>query len=156
MNILQRIEQHAVAVRESMPSGAFTLMTETTADVELPLERPMYRQPATIKLSSIAIDHGDADVDLSSLYAQIVVDRAELARNIRQVLQQQPQASLADIVNQFPLRHGLAELVTYVQLAGDWPHAVVDDDVRDVITWQADDDIERQATMPRIILLRNP
>jgi Ser-tRNA(Ala) deacylase AlaX len=48
----------------------------------------------------------------------------------------------------------LAELVAYLQLAGEWPKTAVDDDVQEQVSWQSDAGVMRQATMPRIILLR--
>ena len=48
------------------------------------------------------MDEGDADVDTAALYAQVVVDRAELTRNIRQELQGRSQISLAEVMT----RHG--------------------------------------------------
>lgn len=155
MDILHSIENNALAVREAVPSGGFTTLSETSATVELPLERPLYRPPLKTLITEMALDEGDADVDTAALYAQVVVDRAELTRNIRQELQGRSQISLAEVVTRHPLRHGLAELVAYLQLAGEWPETVVDDEVQEKVSWQLGTGVMRQATLPRIILLRN-
>nr|WP_245874836.1 DUF3375 family protein [Desulfobulbus oralis] len=42
MDILHSIENHALALREEFPSGDFIPLAETSATVELPLERPLY------------------------------------------------------------------------------------------------------------------
>ena len=119
------------------------------------MERPLYRPPFKPLIAGIVLDEGDADVDTAALYAQVVVDRAELTRNIHQELQGRGQISLAEVVARHPLRHGLTELVAYLQLAGAWPKTAVDDDVRELVSWQSDTGVRRQATLPRIILLRN-
>lgn len=155
MDILHSIESHALALREDFPTGYFMPLTETSATVELPLERPLYRPPLRPLIAEMVLDEGDADVDTAALYAQVVVDRAELTRNIRLELQAHRQISLAEVVSRHPLRHGLAELVAYLQLAGEWPKTVVDDDVQEQVIWQSDAGVMRQATLPRIILLRN-
>lgn len=155
MDILHSIENHALALREEFPSGDFMPLDETSATVELPLERPLYRPPFKPLIAGIVLDEGDADVDTAALYAQVVVDRAELTRNIRQELQDRSQISLAEVVARHPLRHGLTELVAYLQLAGAWPKTAVDDDVQEQVRWQSDTGVRRQATLPRIILLRN-
>ena len=59
------------------------------------------------------------------------------------------------MVSRHPLRHGLTELVAYLQLAGEWPGTAVDDDVREQVCWQSEAGVMRRATLPRIILLRN-
>ncbi len=155
MDILHSIETHALALREEFPPGDFMPLAETSASVELPLERPLYRPPLKPLIAGTILAEGDADVDTAALYAHVVVDRAELTRNIRQELQGRSQISLAQVVARHPLRHGLAELIAYLQLAGEWPKTAVDDDVQEKVCWQSDTGATRQATLPRIILLRN-
>lgn len=155
MDILHSVENHALALREKFPSGGFMPLAETSATVELPLERPLYRPPLKPLIAAMALDEGDAEVDTAALYAQVVVDRAELTRNIRLELQGRSQISLAEVVIRHPLRHGLAELVAYLQLAGEWPKTAVDDEVQEQVSWQSETGVMRQATLPRIILLRN-
>ncbi len=155
MDILHNIESRALALREDFPSGDFMPLVETSASVELPLERPLYRPPIKPCIAEIALEEGEADVNTAALYAQVVVDRAELARNIRQALQSRSQISLGEVISRHPLRHGLAELVTYLQLAGKWPKTAVDDEVREQVQWQSEAGVMRRATLARIILLRN-
>jgi hypothetical protein len=130
-------------------------LAETAAQIELPLERPLYRPPLKPRIAEMALTEGDADVDTAALYAQVVVDRAELTRNIRQELQGRSQITLAEVVTRHPLRHGLAELVAYLQLAGEWPRTVVDDEVQEQVSWQLETGVVRRATLPRIILLKD-
>lgn len=73
MDILHSVENHALALREEFPSGDFMPLAETSATVELPLERPLYRPPLKPRIAGKALDEGDADVDTAALYAQVVV-----------------------------------------------------------------------------------
>lgn len=155
MDILHGIEARALAIREAPPSGNFMLLAETAASIELPLERPLYRRPVKPLITDVELEDGATEIDAAALYAQVVVDRAELSRNIRQALQARPQVSLGEVIAQHPLRHGLAELVTYLHLAGAWPQSAVDDEEQELVTWQSETGITRTARFPRIILLRN-
>jgi len=155
MDILRNVESRALSLRAYQPAGNFMPLSDTSVTVDLAMERPLYRAPFKPVISDLVLDEGDADVDAAILYAQIVVDRAELTDHIYQTLKGQRQASLAEVVTRYPLRQGLAELVAYLQLAGDWPATVVDDEVEDQISWEADDGVIRRASLPRIILLRN-
>jgi hypothetical protein len=125
------------------------------ASIELPMERPLHRPVSKPLITQVALDEGDAAIDTAILYSQVVVDKAELARNIRQELQDRGQISLGEVVARHPLRHGLAELVTYVQLAGEWGHTVVDEERDEQVRWETEDGVIRQATLPHIILVRN-
>ncbi len=154
MDILRSLETRALTLREEQPPGTFMPLDETSATVELPMERPLYRPPFTPLIADVTLDEGEAEVDMAALYAQIVVDRAELARNIRQALQERSQITLGEIMAQHPLRHGLAELVVYLQLAGEWPQTAVDDDEQEQVSWTTESGVTRRATLPRIILLK--
>nr|VFJ55758.1 MAG: Protein of unknown function (DUF3375) [Candidatus Kentron sp. DK] len=154
MDILHNVENHALAVREELPAGDFMPLAETAAAIDLPLERPLYRPPLKPLIADRVPEQGDADVDAAALYAQVVIDREELLTNIRHALRGRPQITLAQVIARYPLRHGLAELVAYLQLIGEWPGADVEEAVQEQISWQSDG-VLRKATLPRIIFRRN-
>ena len=155
MDILHSVENHALALREDFPRGDFMPLSATAATIELPLERPLYRPPLQPFITGEVLDEGDADVDTAPLYGHVVIDRAELAANIRQELQGRSQVSLGEVVARHPLRYGLAELVAYLQLAAEWPETAVDEEVQDQVSWQSEEGVTRQATLPCILFMRN-
>ncbi|HEX7684979.1 MAG TPA: DUF3375 domain-containing protein [Trinickia sp.] len=160
MDILRGIEAKALALREAPPSGSVMEIETASAEVELPMERPLYVPALRPVIANVAVETGEADVDASALYHQIVVDRARLAGNIRRCLQERQQVSLAELAALQPLLHGLAELVAYLQLGAEATsfRATVDETVTDTIEWQANGAdgtaIVKRATMPRVIFTR--
>ncbi|WP_302504387.1 DUF3375 domain-containing protein [Geoalkalibacter halelectricus] len=154
MDILHGIESRALALRDAPPPGEVMELAENAPTIDLPLERPLYSAPVKPLIADVELESGAAEVDTAALYAQVVVDRAELLRHLRQALQERPQISLAEVIQRHPLRHGLAELLIYLQLAGDWPQTAVDEDHQDLIEWPTDDGTIRRARLPRIVFLR--
>ncbi|MBU0968905.1 MAG: DUF3375 domain-containing protein [Proteobacteria bacterium] len=155
MDILHDIEARALVVRETPPTGHFMSLADIGAGIELPFERPLFRPPVRPLIADVALETGDAEVDTAALYAQVVVDRAELERHIRQALQVRPLVSLSEVIDRHPLSHGLAELVAYLQLASKWPHAAVDEKNMEQIAWRTDAGTMRRASLPHIIFVRN-
>ncbi|SDB42302.1 Protein of unknown function [Desulfonatronum thiosulfatophilum] len=155
MDILHGIESGALAVRDNQPSGGFMELNEMGADIELPMERPLFSPPFKARIADVELEQGEADVDADVLFAQIVVDREELRHNIRLALQDRAQISLGELTIQRPLRHGLAELVAYLQLAGERPHTVVDEAVTETVQWEVAEDTLRRARLPRVIFVRD-
>ena len=88
------------------------------------------------------------------LYAQFVVDKAALDRHVRHALQDRSQVSLRELLELRPLEQGLAELVAYLQLAGEHTATVIDDAADDVVTWRALDGRWKRARLPRVIFCR--
>ena len=159
MDILHGIEAKALALRETPPAGEVMSIADTAAAIELPMERPLYSPPIKPSIADLELESADDDeVDAAVLFSQVVVDRAQLVRHIRQALQERSQVSLRELCETRPLEHGLAELVAYLQLAGDSFKSVVDEGVNELIVWggmtQDGQPYARQARLPRVIFVR--
>ena len=158
MDILHGIEAKVLALRGSPPAGTVMSVADTAAEIELPMERPLYRPPSKPLIADIELESGDADVDAGVLYSQVVIDKAQLARHIHHALQDKAQITLRELCELQPLQHGLAELVAYLQLAGDTFKTVVDERTIDVIVWQGmvanGGECMKQARLPRVIFVR--
>ncbi|HOT28933.1 MAG TPA: DUF3375 domain-containing protein [Candidatus Ozemobacteraceae bacterium] len=158
INLLHNIETKALTLRAEPPKGDFMELAEPAADIRLPMERPLYVPTAKHVVTDLRLEQGDADLDAAVLYSQFVVDREQLSANIRRELQTSPHISLSELVEKHPLRRGLAELVTYLQLGSDSFRITVDDEKTETISWQnADSDaptVTRRATLKRIIFTR--
>ncbi|WP_341313720.1 DUF3375 domain-containing protein [Paraburkholderia sp. IMGN_8] len=158
MDILRGVEAKALALRDTPPSGEIMTIADTAADIELPMERPLYSAALKPRIASISIEAGDADIDAAALYAQVVVDKARLTWHIRHVLQDRSQVTLRELCEMQPLQQGLAELVAYLQLAGDTFSSVVDEQSSETIMWRSvkegGEHQTRQASLPRVIFVR--
>jgi len=158
MDILHGIEAKVLALRPNQPIGEVMSIAEPAADLELPMERPLYTPALKPLIADIALRAGDEDLDAASLYNQVVVDTAQLAHHIRNALQARSQITLAELTEAHPLEHGLAELVAYLQLASESFNTVVDEETPDVITWEAKVDdgamVHKAARLPRVIFVR--
>jgi hypothetical protein len=158
MDILHAIESRVLALRESPPSGMIMTIADTAADIELPMERPLYTPALRPMIAAIELEAGDADVDASILYSQVVIDTVQLTRHIRHALQDRGQITLRELCELRPLQHGLAELVAYLQLADGTFTSVVDETVTDVIVWHGSSrdghEQSKQARLPRVVFVR--
>jgi hypothetical protein len=158
MDILHGIEARALALRDAPPAGEVMDIAESAADIELPMERPLYTPAWKPAIVDIEPEAGDADVDSAALYAQVAIDRTQLARHIRQALQNRSQVTLRELIEAQPLRQGLAELVAYLQLGCESFRTVVDEDNSETITWKAAAadgvPVRKGARLPRVIFVR--
>ena len=158
MDILHSIESKALALRDAPPAGAVMAITESCADIELAMERPMFTPAVKPIIADLALQAGDEDIDPSALFVQVVVDQARIIRHIRHALQDRAQITLHELVTAQPLQQGLAELVAYLQLGSETFSTVVDEDTLESIRWQAaaadDTALTRSARLPRVIFMR--
>jgi len=161
MDILHGVESKTLGLRSHLFTSAgqeFMVLDETSATIELPMERPLYQAPIKPVIQNIKLDEGDETLDSSALFAQTIVDKAAIAQHIRQSLQQASQVSLQDLCQTRPLTQGLAELLAYLELGEEGPSSerfslLIDEDTEDVITWLLEHE-QRQVRMPRVLYLR--
>jgi len=158
MDILHGIEAKVLTLRDSPPTGVVMTIADTAADIELPMERPLYTPSVKPLIADIQLELGDEDMDANALYSQIVVDNAQLTRHIRHALQDRKQITLRELCDLQPLQHGLAELVAYLQLASDTFKSVVDENTTDVIVWRGSgvdgQEQDKRASLPRVVFVR--
>jgi hypothetical protein len=161
VDLLRGIEAKALALRDAAPAGTVMEIDAMGADIQLPLERPLYAPRPRPRLAELAIRLGEADIDTDRLFEQTVVDKTRLRETIRHALRQRPQVTLRELLEQAPLRQGLAELVAYLELAHgglDELRAVVDENVEEPIRWQGANvegaQVTREARLPRVIFTR--
>lgn len=153
MLLIHQVEHHALALRElsTAPGGA---LDEPAPALNLPMERPLYRPPIKPHIDQQTLATGDADLEADALFDQFYVDKAQLQARLRRALQTRDQISLAALLEQSPLERGLAELVTWLALAGDDPKAVIDERASCTLSWHNSVGDVRQATVPDVIFSR--
>jgi hypothetical protein len=165
LDLLHGIESKALALRGATPAGTVMHIDAMGADIELPLERPLFTPSVKPRLADLALIDGEEDIDTARLFDQIVVDKARLRSTVQRALRRQPQITLRELLEAEPLRQGLAELVAYLELAhaGDGDgleglRALVDEAVQEPIRWQASnaagEAVTREAHLPRVIFTR--
>ena len=166
LELLRGIESQALALRAAPPAAGLMTIAAMGAQVELPLERPLFAPSVKPLLADLAIVAGEDDIDTARLFDQIVVDKARLRSTVQRALRGQPQITLRELLDAQPLHQGLAELVAYLELAhagdgGDAAHglrAVVDEAVQEPVRWHSQDSagepVTREARLPRVIFTR--
>lgn len=151
MQLLQGIEGRALALRDTEPEIDCMTLDSAIPDIRLPLDRPLYTPPLKPQISQQILLEGDAEGDTAALFTQEIIDKAELKANIREALRGNAQISLAQVLERHPLHQGLAELVTYLDLAAHDDRTLFDEEHPQLIVWQDRLGRERRASIPLII-----
>lgn len=153
MEILKHVERQAVAVREAPPEGDFMDIEETSPELALPMERPLFTPPLKVEIPSERLELAQADLDTERLFSQVFVDKTRLLGQVRRALGGRSQVTLGELLQQYPLQQGLAELVTYLSLQEQDFEIVFDESKSDEVVWE-DEERRRKARLPRVIYTR--
>ncbi|PVY76852.1 uncharacterized protein DUF3375 [Tamilnaduibacter salinus] len=154
MQVIQDIEGHALALRDDPPGGDLMSVESPTADIRLPMERPLFSPPLQPVIDDEVTSGDESAVDPDALFNQVVVDDVRLRHAIDRQLQGRDQVTLAQVIDANPLEVGLAELVAYLSLAGSDERATFDDQTPETIAWQDESGLMRRARLPRVLFTR--
>ena len=131
----------------------FIFLDDVRPELELVMARGLFVPPKSAAIGDSSVTVGEADIQVDALYRRNFVNEAELRGNIRKALQTRSQITLSRLVELFPVRKGLAEVVTYLELAHR-EGALVTDDVEEELTFSNEAGEVRRVSLPRIIFVR--
>ncbi|MDR3279855.1 MAG: DUF3375 domain-containing protein [Synergistaceae bacterium] len=152
--IFKKIQEHALDIRNDQPRGDFMEIDNTSLDISLIMERPLFSLAAHIRLESGELLPGDEDIDASALFEQIYVDIAQLKDNIERSLRHASQITLREILAEYPPQRGLAEILAYMNIAANRAESVFDESEKELLEWRNELGNRVEATAPRIIFTR--
>jgi len=155
MEILRQIKGNARDTMHQPPHDLAMSMDEMKVEFTLPMERPLYQPPLQSVIDAVQLEMGAEDADAEALFSQVVVDKGRLKQVLAQALQHHLQISLADLLSENPLQHGLAELVVWLQMASEMAQCMIDDQQADVVQWQTNDGLVKQVTLPHVLFVRD-
>jgi len=154
MELVKGIEKKAVEIKDAPPTERdFAFLDDTRPDLELVMARGLFVPGKSAEIGDSRVTIGETDVAVDALYRQNFVNEAELRGNIRKALQTRPQITLSALAELYPIRKGLAEVVTYLELAHR-EGALVTDDVEESLTFSNEAGEVRQVSLPRVIFVR--
>jgi len=156
------IKQIALARISDAPDEATFLELEGLPAVFLAMERALWEPGETLSFDELPVNVDDIDlssIDLSRLYSQFYVDEAVLREHIDTLLALQPEITLTDLLNQYPIKKGLSEILTYCAIAAQDARHLIDASSRERIPFsgasERTSETERFVTVPRIVYRRS-
>ncbi|HET9644234.1 MAG TPA: DUF3375 domain-containing protein [Burkholderiaceae bacterium] len=88
---------------------------------------------------------------VSELVRQSEIDFRTLKRHIRTMLEKHSQASIGQVLTEYPAEQGLGSVIGYIALGAR--HGEITDG-SEVIVWEGTDAVQRQARVPAVYFLR--
>jgi hypothetical protein len=154
MQVIQSIENQGVQIKDNLPGNDFMAIDESSPGIFLPMERPLYTFPVKPVSAEIVTLGDGSDIPSDLLHAAVFVDRMKLKGIIRSCLQTRDRVTLEQILEENPLEQGLAELVTYLSLAGDDDRALFDESRHQRVSWTDEHGVTRKAQFCAVIFNR--
>jgi len=127
-NIIHKILQHAIQKADRSERNEVVVEVDDKPEVYLPLERKLGEKPVEHHFGKLP-DRSRLSIDqltgLQKLMDDGSIDKKELLQNIRHLLKVRRQVALREVLEHYPCRRGLAELLAYVSLATILPGTAI-------------------------------
>lgn len=134
---------------EVLPPELFELEIPR-AEINLPYDRPLASVSDRLEFNT-EIKKDEFKADDHKLFDQVVVNPELLASCITEFMDNADEVDLYDIVQKYPLDHGITELTTYVKLAMLGFDLIEDPEHYDLYRWEAlDPDGNRVARVAKL------
>lgn len=134
---------------EVLPPELFELEIPR-AEINLPYDRPLASVSDRLEFNT-EIKKDEFKADDHKLFDQVVVNPELLASRISEFMDNADEVDLYDIVQKYPLDHGITELTTYVKLAMLGFDLIEDPERYDLYRWEAlDPDGNRVARVAKL------
>lgn len=132
------------------------LEIEDVIRIDLISERPLYTPPEQIKFKKQALQEGQAYGGNELLYEQFDIDIPRLKNNIKQLLKMQPRVSLPELLMEYPVEKGVAEVVAYLDIASknEKRHSVSVDEQDEIRIHNSQTGQTFKVKIPKIIFSR--
>lgn len=153
--IIRDIEKQSLAIKHAPPKETgFATLPEPKIDITLPFTRSLFSPPRKIRMTDAAPLLGESDFSADALFNQHHVDEALLSNRIALMLSENSQVALSDIVEKYPVTRGMAEIVTYINLANLGEKFTLNENRRQQIPWFDAEGKQRYADVPLALFTR--
>ncbi len=156
LGLIKEIKSIAVEVKNNPPSNKDFILILGRPGVEMMMERPLWDVSVSPELSKEVLEAGSSTlVDPQQLYSLFEVNREELKNRILELLTRTSQFTIKTLVEKYPIEHGLAEVVIYVDLALKSENVVVNEEISETMLIRNKiSQRQFEVKMPQIIISR--
>nr|WP_321497699.1 DUF3375 domain-containing protein [uncultured Methanolobus sp.] len=134
MDIINNIKSIAFEIKDTPPSKANFFEINSKAEIEMIMNRQLWSPKTTTKLRKEEIVLGSTDdINPSDLYTQFSIDKKEIEGRIQEFLGTTSQISLKTIIETYPIKRGMEEILAYIEIASNNEKAVINEDLSEII-----------------------
>ena len=153
-HIVQEIKNSLIDISKTKGNPDISLTVEDELDINIPFERKItFEQNESIEYNqrpeNYVLDF-DSLSEIGKVFCNVVIDRSIIERNLREVLKNKGQTTIAEVVNLHPLKQGLPELFAYFSILNHFSHKIINERKLEAITFN--EKSKKRIIIPEIIV----
>ncbi|HMW05732.1 MAG TPA: DUF3375 family protein [Leptospiraceae bacterium] len=152
--IINEIKSLSLKKRNLFGSKSDFYSIESFPEIYLPIERPLWeKKDKTLKADYThenAVNEINSDI-MELLMRHNAINLDELISNIDSLLKYKPKVELKEVIEKYPLKKGLEELVTYLWIASNREQHFVDSTKTEEYSIHIDDEKTVSIKFPQVV-----
>ncbi|TAF73188.1 MAG: DUF3375 domain-containing protein [Bacteroidetes bacterium] len=131
--IIAAIRERALQIVDTPPND-FEIEIEGKPNIDLPMQKQISEsEHENLQLTKPITTNELEEMNFERLYAGFAINKEKLEANISTLLKEKPIVTLQEVIVQFPINQGLAELMTYFSIASTNKKYLIKNDEFDYI-----------------------
>jgi len=152
--IVQEIKNSLIEISKAKGKPDISLTVEDGLDINIPFERKItFEQSESTEYNqqpeNYVLDF-DSLREIGKVFSNVVIDRKVIEYNLREVLKNKGQTTIAEVVSLHPLNQGLPELFAYFSVLDHFSHKTINEDKQEAIIF--DESQKKRIIIPEIIV----
>ena len=152
--IVQEIKNSLIEISKAKGKPDISLTVEDGLDINIPFERKItFEQSESTEYNqqpeNYVLDF-DSLREIGKVFSNVVIDRKVIEYNLREVLKNKGQTTIAEVVSLHPLNQGLPELFAYFSVLNHFSHKTINEDKQEAIIF--DESQKKRIIIPEIIV----
>ena len=152
--IVQEIKNSLIKISKSKSKPEISLSVEDGLDINIPFERKITFERSESTEYNLQPENYVLDFDslneIGKVFGNVVVDRKIIEHNLREVLKNKGQTTIAEVVSLHPLNQGLPELFTYFSVLNQFSHKTINEGKQEAVIF--DENQKKRIIIPEIIV----
>ena len=132
------------------------IFIEGMPEFDMSFDRPLGAPPQKANFQNQPVEISNeqlGNANLGILFDQFEMNRQELEENIAKILQKSGSVTLSEVVKIYPIKNGLAEVITYFSIATKSEIHQIDGKKKEQIPWENEEE-QRMITLPQVIFVK--
>ncbi len=152
--IVQEIKNLLIEISKTKSKPDMSLSVEDGLDINIPFERKItFERSESTEYNQQPEDYVldlDSLNEIGKVFGNLVIDRKIIEHNLREVLKNKGQTTIAEVIRLHPLNQGLPELFAYFSVLNQFSHKTINEVRQEAIIF--DENQKIRIIIPEIIV----
>ena len=152
--IVQEIKNSLIKISKTKSKPEISLSVEDGLDINIPFERKITFERSESTEYNLQPENYVLNLDslneIGKVFGNVVVNRKIIEHNLREVLKNKGQTTIAEVVSLHPLNQGLPELFAYFSVLNKFAHKTINEGKQEAVIF--DENQKKRIIIPEIIV----